>query len=93
MFGRDDPFRKAHVAAAEREIILDAFLSVCAWINVSFLWRPNLRDEGDNHLFELAIAGNANVIVTANTRDLTSGDLRFDDLRIATPGQFLEEHM
>jgi hypothetical protein len=29
-------------------------------------WRPNLRDEGDNHLVELAIAGGAEAIVTYN---------------------------
>jgi hypothetical protein len=27
-------------------------------------WRPHLRDEGDNHLVELAIAGGAEAIVT-----------------------------
>ena len=41
----------------EREDLLDAFLSVCEWVPIYFLWRPNLPDEGDNHLMELVVAG------------------------------------
>ena len=54
-----------------------------------FLWRPNLGDEGDNHLIELAVAGAAARVVTHNVRDLRSGQLRFPQLRIETPAEFL----
>jgi hypothetical protein len=37
---------------------------------VYFLWRPNLPDEADNHLIELALAGAAQTIVTHNLNDL-----------------------
>lgn len=53
------------------------------------LWRPNLSDEGDNHLIELAIAGAAETIVTNNLGDLGRGELRFPRLQILTPRQFL----
>jgi predicted nucleic acid-binding protein len=53
-------------------------------------WRPNLSDEGDNHLIELAVAGNARAIVTHNVRDLGTGELRWARLRILTPAQCLE---
>jgi len=36
---------------------------------IYFLWRPNLRDEADNHLVELAVAGGAQAVVTRNKRD------------------------
>ena len=39
--------------------MFDGFLSVCRWVEVFFAWRPNLPDEADNHLVELAVAGNA----------------------------------
>jgi predicted nucleic acid-binding protein len=32
-------------------------------------WRPNLPDEADNHLLELAVAAQADAIVTRNLRD------------------------
>jgi uncharacterized protein len=56
-----------------------------------FLWRPNLRDEGDNHVIELAIAGGADAVISANLRDLTSGELLFPQLRFRTAGAFLSE--
>jgi hypothetical protein len=65
-----------------------AFLSVAEWVKVYFLWRPNLPDEADNHLIELALAGNAETIVTNNTKDLAHGQLPFPGLKIQTPRQF-----
>jgi uncharacterized protein len=52
-------------------------------------WRPNLRDEGDNHLVELAVAGGAEFIVTHNIRHLKTMELKFEALAIATPAQLL----
>jgi hypothetical protein len=57
---------------------------------VLFRWRPNLADESDNHLVELAVAGGATAIVTNNVRDLRSGELVFPDIGIMTPAEFLK---
>ena len=42
----------------ENEIreLINAFYSVCVWVPIYYLWRPNLKDEGDNFLIELAVA-------------------------------------
>lgn len=69
-------------------MLLEAFLSVCEWVKVYYLWRPNLPDEGDTHLIELAVAGAAGAIITNNTRDLKGGNLHFPKTRIVTPKQF-----
>ena len=74
----------------EREELLDALMGVSQWIPVYFLWRPNLADEGDNHVLELAVAGGAGTIVTANRRDFRRSDLRFPSVRIESAGEFLE---
>ncbi len=74
----------------EREALLDAFFSVCEWVPVFFPWRPNLPDEGDNHLIELAVAGTATTVVTQNVRDLRGGQLRFPQLGVETPAEFLK---
>lgn len=79
------------LTASQRGQLFAAFLSVARWVRVYYLWRPNLPDEADNHLIELALAGSAQNIVTNNTRDLTRGELRFPGIGIRTPGQFLEE--
>ena len=60
------------------------------WVTPYFGWRPNLRDEGDNHLIELAVAGGAHAVVTHNVRDLRHGELSFEHLRVLTPAQCLE---
>jgi len=51
------------------------------------LWRPNLRDEDDNFLIELALAGNSQKIVSNNLKDLGAAELNFEDLHILTPLQ------
>ena len=61
------------------------------WVTVYYGWRPNLPDEADNHLIELALAGGAQAIVTHNLRDLRGGELRLGNLRVLTPAQCLEE--
>ena len=74
----------------KREALLDDFLAVCRWQPVYFIWRPNLPDEADNHVLELAVAGGAEVIVTQNIRDFQHGELHFP-LKILQPNNWLEE--
>ena len=74
----------------ERLQVLAALARAGRWVQVYYGWRPNLRDEGDNHLIELAVAGNAQAVVTHNVRDLRHGELSFEHLRVLTPAQCLE---
>lgn len=90
VLGRAALFAKSRLNAAERDELLDAMLSRSRWVEVFYAWRPNLPDEGDNHLFELAVAGQAQVIISRNLRDLTRGELRFPGLQILPPEQCLE---
>jgi putative PIN family toxin of toxin-antitoxin system len=90
LLGRNDLMRKSPLSAVERWSLFEALLSVAEWTKVYYLWRPNLPDEGDNHLIELAVAGGAEGIVTNNTADLKSGELLFPSVSIFTPSQFLE---
>jgi uncharacterized protein len=90
LLGRRELLKSCPVSPAERQVLLEAFLSVCAWVKIYYLWRPNLPDEADNHLIELALAGHADAIVTNNTRDVRGGELNFPSLRILTPAAFLK---
>ena len=76
---------------AERVAVLAALAKQGRWVTVYYGWRPNLPDEADNHLIELALAGGAAAIVTHNLRDIRGGELRLGNLRVLTPAQCLEE--
>ena len=91
VMGRDALWTRSRLNKSEREELLDIFLSVCQWTRIYYAWRPNLRDEGDNHIIELAVAGQAQYVVTRNIRDLRRGELRFPQLRVVKPGEILEE--
>jgi putative PIN family toxin of toxin-antitoxin system len=82
---------RSPLSATERRRLLEAFLSVCDWMDIYFSWRPNLRDEGDNHVIELAVAGGARWIVTNNVADFRGAELRFPQIRAAPPGEFIRE--
>ena len=92
VLARSTLFVKSRLSAGERDELFDIFAATCEWIRVYYQWRPNLRDESDNHLIELAVAGNARYIVTRNIRDLASGQLAFPHLKIVTPEQYLKDN-
>ncbi|MEO6753574.1 MAG: putative toxin-antitoxin system toxin component, PIN family [Chthoniobacteraceae bacterium] len=90
LLSRDELLKASPVSRAERRVLVEALFFVSTWVKIYYLWRPNLGDEADNHLVELALAGHAEAIVTNNTRDLRAGELSFPDLQILTPTQFLK---
>lgn len=80
------------VSADEIRDLLDAFCSVAKWVPVYFLLRPNLPDEADNHLLELAAAGNARWVVTNNIRDFARAELVIPGISIIAPEHLLKEN-
>jgi putative PIN family toxin of toxin-antitoxin system len=83
-------FKNSPLNKSERNELFDAFISVCEWVSVYYLWRPNLNDEGDNHLLELATASQSRYIITGNVKDFQKGNLLFPDIMIVTPKEFIE---
>ena len=77
------------VPASTVEAILDFHCSVARQHRIYFFWRPALRDPGDDLVLELAVAAQADLIVTHNLRDFASVD-RFG-LRAVPPRTFLAE--
>jgi putative PIN family toxin of toxin-antitoxin system len=68
---------------------LDGFASVCTVVDARYLWRPNLKDEADNHLVELAIAARVSYIVTNNLSDFANAELKRIGFEVITPEQLL----
>jgi putative PIN family toxin of toxin-antitoxin system len=89
LINRQEIIDKCQLEQSVIEELLDGFLSVSKWIAIYYSWRPNLRDEGDNHVIELAIAGNAQMIATNNLRDFRGSELFFPQLQILSPYQII----
>ncbi|MDF1635733.1 putative toxin-antitoxin system toxin component, PIN family [Mycoplana sp. MJR14] len=93
VFSRPAPFARARFSADERALLLRAFISACTWQTIYFQWRPNLADEADNHLIELAFAANAGIVVTSNFKDFQHSDLMFPQIEILQPEAFLDRYL
>ena len=91
VLSRGELFRGSVLDGREREQLLDGFMNVCRWVSIHYLWRPNLPDEADNHLIELAVAGQARWLITGNKKDIATGELAFPGLRVVTPREYLSE--
>jgi putative PIN family toxin of toxin-antitoxin system len=81
--------RAEHVLAAglsygEVEIFLTAVVAMAEPIESHFMWRPQLRDPGDELVLEAAANGRADAIVTFNGRDFGKAPARFG-VEVLTP--------
>jgi len=70
--------------------ILDFLCSVANRRRIFFLWRPFLRDPGDDMLLELAVEARCTCIVTFNRRDFADVEEQFG-IRVLGPKEFLQE--
>jgi len=67
---------------------VEKFLRFVAYIGkpfkIYFLLRPNLQDEKDNKIAELAVTSRSEFLITSNIK------LKFEQLKIITPGGFVK---
>jgi len=93
ILARPETQSRCPLSAAEQGRLFDAFLSRTRLVEVYYRWRPNLRDESDDHVLELAVAAGDAPIVTFNRRDFRGGELRFPKLVVQTPGAWLKSRL
>jgi putative PIN family toxin of toxin-antitoxin system len=74
-----EPEHQLAAGLSEQEvgIFLDAVLAMAEPVKAHFLWRPQLRDPGDEMVLETAVNGRADALVTFNVRDFGSVPQRF----------------
>ena len=53
----------------EVEVFVTGVIAMAEPVQMHFLWRPQLRDPGDEMVLEAAINGSADALVTFNMRD------------------------
>lgn len=61
----------------EVDIFVNALIVMAEPVKTHFLWRPQLRDSGDEMVLETAINGGADVLTTFNLRDFGTVPARF----------------
>lgn len=83
--------RLAHgLGLADIDRFLAALAAACEAVEVSFRWRPQLDDAGDEMVLEAAVNGRAQALVTHNVRDFAKGVEKFG-VRVLRPGELLKE--
>lgn len=66
---------------------LGYFVTLAERIKIFYLWRPGLRDPGDDMVLETAVAARADFLVTHTIKDFTgAGRL---GVKVVTPGWFI----
>ena len=74
----------------EQNTLFYAYLSSAKWNEIYYMWRPNLKDEDDNFVVELAVASGAEYIITYNIKDFKNAELVFKH-KVITPEQFIKD--
>ena len=80
---------EAGLARAEVQQFLTDLAGTVAPVDLHFLWRPQLRDAGDEMVLETAVNAGADAIVTYNLRDFAAVPERFG-IHCLTPAEALE---
>ena len=70
--------------------VLAALAAAAEPVEISFRWRPQLRDPADELMLEAAVNGRAAAIVTHNLTDFSPTAPRFS-VRVLTPSLLLNE--
>jgi len=79
----------AGLSEREVEIFLDAVVAMAEPVETHFLWRPQLRDPGDEMVLEAAVNGRADLLITFNVRDFGPVPSRFG-IKVMIPRDAIE---
>jgi len=79
----------AELDSDEVGIFIDAVLALVEPVETHFMWRPQLRDPGDELALEAAVNGQADAIVTFNRRDFGNAPRAFG-IEVLTPAETLK---
>ncbi len=74
----------------EIRLIISDIVSVSHRTKLHFLWRPFLKDSFDDKVLETAVNGQAQAIITYNTKDF-AGVKKYFDIDILTPAELFDK--
>ena len=67
--GRAEHRLASGLSEDEVDVFVTAVIALAQPVEVHFLWRPQLRDPGDEMVLDAAVNGSADAVVTFNVRD------------------------
>ncbi len=70
------------------EAFINRVIGIAKPVEIHFRWRPQLRDPGDEMVFETAVNGQADAVVTFNRRDYGEAPGVFG-IELLLPGEAL----
>lgn len=77
-------WQAAGLTAVEASIFVNGLAAIIKPVETHFLWRPRLRDADDEMVLEAAVNGQAEAIITFNTRDYQDSPKQFN-IEVLTP--------
>jgi predicted nucleic acid-binding protein len=85
---REEHLRASAAVRADVAAALNALASIVVPVEVHYLWRPQVQDPDDDMVFDAAVNGRADAIVTFETATFAEAAPRFG-LRVMTPAEIL----
>ena len=70
-------------------LLIDDIVLISNKVKINYLWRPFLKDSGDDKILEVAFNGSAKYIITYNIKDFRNVKQNFN-IDIITPKQYLK---
>lgn len=89
---RAEHLKAAALSREELEVFLDGVAAIVEPVEAHYVWRPRLRDPGDEMVLEAAVNGRAQAIVTFNARDYGNAPAEFG-VRLVLPRDALKRLM
>ncbi len=78
------------LSIADIDRVLAAFAQASEPVDVSFFWRPQLKDPKDEMVLETAVNGRAKFLVTHNVKDFREAATKFS-LALVTPVELVRK--
>ncbi len=87
---RQSTLKKTGLNTTQINAVLDYIALTGLEHKISFLYRPNLKDESDNKFIELALASQSGYLITANIKHFTTNqELILFNVKAVTTGEFI----
>lgn len=87
---REEQRSVSGLSLADVDELLEELAGLAEPVEVHLRWRPQLKDADDEMVFEAAINGRADALVTYNIRDFRDAAPRFG-VRLVRPADLLQE--
>jgi putative PIN family toxin of toxin-antitoxin system len=74
---RLEHYQSAGLTYEQAKVFVEAVIAIATPVHINYRWRPQLKDPDDDMILEVAVNGQADVIVTFNLGDFLSAQSSF----------------